>query len=565
MSDTGTPTGIDPVARSLLRIGERLGSTLDVEQVMQVLSQETSQLIGTRGAVAGLYDGSALDCQCYWSLGLPLPLQRRWVTGQGLPGWLIAHRQPYLAPDTGSDPQAERDFYRQLGVTAALAVPVLDGPDELLGFVELHDKLDGSGFTDADHDLLQGVARLAAVAIRNARAFQQLHRAEEQREQADRKRNEFLATLAHELRNPLAPIRHALQIMQLAGNKPQLIETTRAVIERQVQQLVRLVEDLLDVSRVSTGRVALRREWVDLASTVHDAVETVRPLLVQRGHRLRVSLPPEPIYLDGDPVRLAQIFTNLLNNACKFTPVGGRISLTAQPEAGKVCVTIADSGRGITAEALQRVFDPFTRIDRLLDRTEGGLGVGLSLARTLAELHGGGIVAASRGPDQGAEFIVTLPLSTTQPHPGALAQREASPAPAGQRVLLVDDNPDTVSTLASLLAMMGHEVKTASGGLEALEAGPDFHPDVVLLDIGMPGMDGYETARRVRGTSWGREAALVAATGWGQEEDKQRALKAGFNAHMTKPIDPQALERLLGGLDARTSADLLPATDRRLR
>ncbi|MCW7537824.1 ATP-binding protein [Aquabacterium sp. A7-Y] len=534
-----------------------------MDVLLEALAEETGVWMGAGGALAGLRTGDAIICHSHWRHGHTHRLEQRWGPEQGLAGHVLVHRRPYHAPDTQADPHAETALYARLGVASALAMPVIEAGGELLGVLEVHDKQNGQAFDEADRERLAALARLAAVAIRNALSWGRLRQVEEQLLEADRRKNEFLATLAHELRNPLAPIRHALQIMQLAGNKPQMLETTRAVMERQVLQLVRLVEDLLDVSRISTGRIELRREWVDLASSVHDAVESVRPHMVQRGHRLRVSLPDDPVYLDADPTRLAQVFTNLLSNASKFTPVGGRISLTARTERGSVVVTIADTGRGIAPEALQRVFDPFTRIDQLLDRSESGLGVGLSLARTLVELHGGQVEASSQGPGLGAQFTVRLPLSSTQPGPAASSQRDTAGGAAAQRVLLVDDNPDTVSTLASLLAMMGHEVKTASGGQEALETGPGFLPDVVLLDIGMPGMDGYETARRVRDTHWGKDTALVAATGWGQDEDKQRAYAAGFNAHMTKPIDPDELERLLDGLQGRGAEAALH--DRRQR
>ncbi|AKJ29831.1 ATP-binding protein [Caldimonas brevitalea] len=549
MSDHGSDSATQGTARSLLRTVERLLTFREVEPLLDALAQEAAALVRADGGLAGLYDGQALTCQRYWRGAVPHPLGARWLPHQGLAGALLVQRRALLWDDTLLPaPSADIAQYRAWGVRSVLALPLLTPEGQLLGFVEVHRGSAGLAFGPAEQDLLSELARLAATALANVLEMQRLRHADDAMHDVDRRKNEFLATLAHELRNPLAPIRHALQMMQLAGHKPQMLDSARAVMERQVQQLVRLVDDLLDVARVSTGRVELQREWVDLGSAVHHAVETVRPQMVQRGQRLRVNLPPNAVYLDADAARLAQVFIILLDNASKFTPVGGRIALTAEAEAGAVLVKVSDTGRGIAPDALPRLFDPFTRIDRLLDRAESGLGVGLSLARKLVELHGGRIEASSPGVGQGSEFCVRLPLAAAQSKAQPAPTQPASLPGAVQRVLLVDDNPDTVSMLASLLAMMGHEVKTATGGVEALEAGPVFHPDVVLLDIGMPGMDGYETARRLRGTAWGKDAALVAATGWGQPEDKQRAFEAGFNAHMTKPIDPDALSQLLAGL-----------------
>jgi signal transduction histidine kinase len=374
-------------------------------------------------------------------------------------------------------------------------------------------------------------------------------RAEDALREADRHKNEFLAMLSHELRNPLAPLRNGLQILRLscpagAAAKP------LAIMERQLSQMVHLIDDLLDLSRIARGKIELRRARVELAVAVQDAVETSRPLIEERGHELSLRLPRRPLYVDGDRTRLAQVFANLLNNAARYTETGGHIGLTVEPQGSDVVVSVRDDGAGIPPEKLGAIFEMFTQVDRPLDRSHGGLGVGLSLVRGLVELHGGRVEAHSDGPGRGSEFVVRLPLLLApghrdQPRDDAGA---GGPRSAPYRILVVDDNRDAADTLALMLRVMGHDTRTAHDGLEAVEAAAAFRPHVVLMDIGLPRLNGHEAARRIRERPWGGGVVLIAQTGWGADEDKRQSKEAGFNFHLVKPVDPADLERLLSGL-----------------
>jgi CheY-like chemotaxis protein/nitrogen-specific signal transduction histidine kinase len=370
--------------------------------------------------------------------------------------------------------------------------------------------------------------------------------------EADRRKDEFLATLAHELRNPLAPIRNAVQILKLANPPDPELYHARDMIDRQVRQMTRLVDDLLDVSRITQGKVQLRREPIELADVVRSAVEATRPLIEASAHELTVALPPDPLNLDADPARLAQVIANLLSNAAKYTEKGGHIWLTAavasrERERPEAVVSVRDTGIGIAAEHLPRVFEMFSQMAPALERSQGGLGIGLALVRGLVELHGGRVEAHSDGPGHGSEFVVRLPAVAApgKAPPEPSGDGESSHRPPKCRILVVDDNRDNVRSLEMLLRLPGHDVHTAYDGLEAVQAAAAFRPDVVLLDIGLPKMNGYEAARHIRQQPWGRGMLLVAMTGWGQEEDKRQAREAGFDHHLTKPVDPADLERLL--------------------
>ncbi len=370
--------------------------------------------------------------------------------------------------------------------------------------------------------------------------------------ESDRHKNEFLAMLAHELRNPLAPILHALQIMRLPGGNAEAAHAASEMMERQVGQMVRLVDDLLDMSRISRGRIELRSEPIELASVLRHAVDATRPLAEVMGHELTITLPPQPVYLHGDPARLTQVVGNLLNNACKFTDGGGRISLTVEQEGGQAVIRVRDTGIGIAAEQIHRIFDMFTQIDISLGRSISGLGIGLTLVKNLVEMHGGTVEAHSAGVGQGSEFVVRLPIQVEAPEPPPSQPIVSEPTiqPA-RRILVVDDNRDSATSLAMLLALTGNETHTAFDGLEAVEAVATFEPDVVLLDIGLPKLNGYEVARKIREEPWGQKMVLVALTGWGQDEDREKAKEAGFNAHLVKPVSFPTLTKLL--------AELLPA------
>jgi len=377
-------------------------------------------------------------------------------------------------------------------------------------------------------------------------------RAEQALLEADRRKDEFLAVLAHELRNPLAPVANALHLLQMPDLPADGQRHAREIIERQFRQLTRLVDDLLDVSRVVRGLLRLRRERVALAAVLDAAVETARPVIAVRHHELVTDLPPEPVWLDADPVRLAQVFANLLTNSAKYTDPGGRIHMTAGIDGNRLHVTIRDTGIGIAPDMLGRIFDMFAQAKPALERSEGGLGIGLGLARAIIDLHGGRIEASSEGPGRGSEFRVELPLAGAITAAAAPAPADAAPAPPSRlRVLVADDNRDAAESLSMLLELQGHEVRTALGGEEALAAGAAFGPHVALLDIGMPGLNGYEVAARMRTEDWGARALLVAITGWGQAEDKRRAEDAGFDRHLTKPVAFDTLQSLLADAVAR--------------
>jgi PAS domain S-box-containing protein len=369
------------------------------------------------------------------------------------------------------------------------------------------------------------------------------------REAGDRK-DEFLAMLAHELRNPLAPIRNAIQIIRLAPSDADATQTACEMMERQISQMVRLVDDLLDVSRVSRGRIDLRRERVALTAIIAQAIETSRPAVECAKHDLIVTLPPEPVYLFADPIRLAQVFNNLLNNSCKYSEPHGRIWLKAELEGSDVLVSVKDTGFGIPREMLPKIFEMFTQLDRSLERSQGGLGIGLTLAQRLVEMHEGSVDALSDGLGFGSEFIVRLPIlietstssnSADRPGNGALS-------PTTRRILVVDDNRDSALSLAMLLKLGGNETLTAFDGRDAVDSAATFRPEVILLDIGLPKLNGYEAAREIREQAWGKSMILIALTGWGQESDREKSKEAGFNSHLVKPVDRSVLMNLLAEL-----------------
>ena len=397
-------------------------------------------------------------------------------------------------------------------------------------------------------------AMLGGVAI----DITERKRYEDALSEADQRKNEFLALLAHELRNPLAPIRNSLEIMRrslpVESSSSNPVGSAIEMMERQVGQMVRLVDDLLDVARISRGKIELRRERVELASVVHSALEAVRPLLERMGHELTVTMPSAPVYVNADPTRLAQVVGNLLNNACKFTRRGGHVWLAVEDEdgnaAGEVVIRVRDTGVGIAADQLSRIFDMFAQVDSSLERTTAGLGIGLTLVSTLVGLHGGTVQVRSGGIGQGSEFVVRLPIMVDPPQPLPRPAPIEPTAGAGRRILVVDDNRDAVESLAMLLQLGGHETHMAHDGLEAVEAAKALQPDVIFLDVGLPGLNGYEAARRIRKQQEDKRIVLVALTGWGQEDDRRRSKQAGFDAHLVKPVDPATLAKLLHELGA---------------
>ena len=374
---------------------------------------------------------------------------------------------------------------------------------------------------------------------------------QERLHEADRRKDEFLATLAHELRNPLAPLRNALEVMQRASEQGLPTDSARAIMERQLAQMVRLVDDLLDLSRITRGRIELRLARIDVAAAVNDAIETCRPQIEERGHRLSVDLSREPLFVEGDRVRLAQVFTNLVNNASKYSPRGGEIRVRVTREDGRAVIRVRDRGIGITPDLLPHVFEMFSQAVRSHELTEGGLGIGLSLVRGLVEQHGGSVEARSEGLGAGSEFTVRLPLAREAPA-AALPERRAPSHSTRRRILVADDNRDSADSLATMLSLMGHEAQAAYDGPDVIEKAAVYRPDVIVLDLGMPRMDGYEAARRIRKEPWSQGVLLVALTGWGQEEDRNRAKKAGFDHHLTKPASPEVLVHLLEAETSKT-------------
>jgi PAS domain S-box-containing protein len=839
----------EETVRSLLRVSERLNSTLEVEDLLDILVQEAISLVRADSGVSGLRTPEGLVCRRYFQRGSALPLEYCWPPMHGLPGWLLVHKVPYLTNDAPADAQVVQELCQRFGVRSALSTPILTAAGEVLGFFEIHNKQDG-GFTPADRELLLAVAQAAAVALQNALAYRRIQQAEEalrgserrfrqladampqivwtagpdgqidylnrrwtefsgvpdtvgneswgpllhpdeapqagerwaasvatgapfemelrlldRRQQAyrwhllrtvavnddagrfarwygtatdiheqkraeeasrflaeasaalaavvdhestlqkvanlavprfadwsavdvvengrlrrlavahqdpekvrfahelmqeyppdpdaqsgvlavlrtgrpdvvaeitddllvrgakderhlrlirslglrsyiclplvvsgsilgaltfataesgrrytdadvalatdlahraavaientrlydalreqDRRKDEFLATLAHELRNPLAPIRNALQILKMPRVDAATAERSRDMMERQVHHLVRMVDDLLDVSRVMRGKIDLRRERVELATVVARAVETVQPLVDAQGHELTVRLPPESLPLDADPVRLAQVIGNLLTNAAKYTEPGGRIWLIGGSDGDTAVLRVRDNGMGITPLMLPRIFELFVQADHAAAAAQGGLGIGLTLVKNLVEMHNGTVEARSEGRGRGSEFVVRLPLAAreTDEAPSANAGVQApAPASSGLRLLVVDDNHDAADSLVMLLRLKGHEVRVAYSGMAVLEMTKTYTPDVVFLDIGMPRMDGYEVARRLRQTPGLEKTVLAALTGWGQQEDRRRTAEAGFDHHLVKPPEPAAVDGFLAGL-----------------
>ena len=372
---------------------------------------------------------------------------------------------------------------------------------------------------------------------------------EEALKEADRKKDEFLGILAHELRNPLAPIRNGLQLIKLADGLPETVERSRAMMERQLNQMVRLIDDLMDLTRITQGKLVLQKQRMILSLALRDAIDASAPLLERREQTLTVQIPDAPIPIDGDGTRLAQVFSNLLNNAAKYTDKGGRLRLCAEHRGSEAVVTVEDNGIGIPAPMLPKVFDMFTQVDRSLERTQGGLGIGLSIVKRLVEMHGGRVQALSDGHDRGSRFVVSLPVAastanetTASPDEGATAVR--------RRILVVDDNRDGAGSLAELLELMGNDAQTAHDGVEALEVAETFRPQLILMDLGMPRLNGFDACRRIRAAPWGKTMLIVAQTGWAQEEDKRRVQEAGFDLHLVKPVDAAKLKKLLSTLAA---------------
>ena len=426
-----------------------------------------------------------------------------------------------------------------------MCVPLV-GRDGVLGAISFATVgAEGRRYDREDLELAVDLASRAAVALDNARLYDRLR-------ETDRRKDEFLATLAHELRNPLAPIRNSVLILRLKEGSDPDSSWAREVIERQVGHMSRLIDDLLDVSRLTRNKLEPRMERMELASAIGDAVETVRPIINELGHELTIGLPEAPVFLNADRTRIGQIFANLLSNAAKYSEQGSRItvSTSVNPRENFVSVTVKDEGIGVAPEQLPQIFEMFAQVTPSLERTQGGLGIGLALARGLAELHGGTIEAHSAGLGKGSEFVVRLPLASSPAVPGqngGTSSRVEFPGDIRPRtrVLVADDSVDTAESLGRVLSMRGHEVHIAHDGSQAFAMAGALRPDIAVLDIGLPGMNGYDLARAIRNEPWGRTITLIAVTGWGQLNDRRRSGKAGFDHHLVKPVEPSALIDLL--------------------
>jgi signal transduction histidine kinase/ActR/RegA family two-component response regulator len=537
--------------RFLAEVSRVLGATLDAEEMLRSLA---------RLAVPRFADGCAVDLvEADGSLRRvaashrdPTKAEVAFRLAEEFPGSLDAAIGPPSVVRTGVSERVAvvRDAHleaqarspehlallRRLGVGALLCVP-LWVRGRVAGAVTLVQGESGRRFARADQVVAEDLAARAGFALENARLYADL-------QEEDRRKDAFLAMLAHELRNPLAPVQVAARLLKQGTDRPEVLERARAVIERQTRHMARLVDDLLDVSRITRGKIELRRERTPLQLLIQRAAELAHPMLQARQHALTVACPERPLWLEVDPVRLEQVLVNLLNNAAKYTDPGGRIHVAVQAEGGAVQVSVRDTGIGIGPDMLPRVFELFAQERRASDRAQGGLGIGLTLVRQLVELHGGSVTAHSEGVGRGSEFRVSLPYSELEAPPEAPAAHLDSHARALE-VLVVDDNVDAAETLAELLQVWGHTVRVVHDGFAALEAAGAHAPDVVLLDIGLPRMDGFEVARRLRANPAHARCTLVALTGYGQSEDRARAHEAGFDHHLTKPVDLQVLARVL--------------------
>jgi signal transduction histidine kinase/ActR/RegA family two-component response regulator len=457
------------------------------------------------------------------------------VIRTGEPIWISEVTDQMLQQAARGDEHLQ--MIRALGLRSYISVP-MSAKNRVLGALSFATAESGRTYTEYDLHAAKELAHRAAIALENAELVQAL-------KEADRRKDEFLAVLAHELRNPLAPVRNAIEILRATHSPSPQLQWTHDVIDRQVRQMTRLVDDLLDVSRITSGKIELRKERIELSAAVGIAIEASRPLIERGQHILTVRIPPEPIWINADLGRIAQILSNLLNNAAKYTRPGGHIWLTAERRDGHVSLRVCDNGMGIPPTMLRKIFEMFTQVGGTSDHSQGGLGIGLTLVKRLVELHGGTVEARSDGPNKGSEFIVNVPVSSEEDAPdlhGSDATTEVRVEP--RRILVVDDNRDAAESLSMLLHARGHDVRVAYDGLEAVGAAIAFHPDVVLLDIGLPKLHGYDAARRIRDLR-GDKALLIAVTGWGQDEDRRRSKAAGFDHHLTKPVDPELITRLI--------------------
>lgn len=533
---------------AVARASRAVNSVLSVEQIAHILAEESRRILRTHQTVVSLTTdrdwAQSINAVSLSDKYAAYRNYERKPDGSGIYAEVCRNNQTMrLTQEELEQHPAWKGFslhaQEHPPMRGWLAVPLIDHNGKNLGLIQASDKVIGE-FTAEDEAILNQLAATASVGIQNARLYDSL------REQ-DRRKDEFLATLAHELRNPLAPLRTGLDLLGVSDDAEQS-SRIRHMMQRQLSHMVHLIDDLMDVSRVSSGKVELKRERVTLRTVIESALEVIEPTIKAARHQLRLQLPETPLYVRGDPTRLAQVVSNLLNNATKYTPPGGIISVLVEREDNDVLVRITDTGVGIERNMLTKVFDIFTQVDPSIDRSQGGLGIGLSLVQKLVELHGGTVTAESAGLGQGSAFTVILPVLEESEESHALTETaDAQAKIVGKRLLVVDDNVDAAEALAMLLRFSGHTVKTAHSGTEALEVVENFIPDAVFLDLGLPGLNGYEVAIAIRKKPLLVETVLIALTGWGNEEDRRRSQEAGFDAHLVKPADAKtvtsALER----------------------
>jgi signal transduction histidine kinase len=549
------PDGSPAARASILAVDDQPANLLALEALLADLGHPLVKAASGDDALRWLLDNDPAVIL----MDVRMPGLDGYETARLIRGRDRSRHTPIIFVTAHETPDASVHQALREGAADFLVKPLV--PDVLrakvASYVELYRKAE-SGLHRERQELER---RLAEAERRESEVRRQQLTAEEALKDSDRRKDELLAMLAHELRNPLAPIRNALHTLQLPGAPAADAEAARQVMGRQVEHLARLVEDLLDVSRLQRGRIRLRKEPVELAEVIARAAEAVRSAFDARRQEFTIALPPEPVLLEADAARLTQVLVNLLDNAAKYTEEGGRVWLTAKRNHGEVFLRVRDTGMGIPAELLPYVFDLFSQGERSLDRSQGGLGLGLTLVRRLLEMHGGSVAAFSDGPGRGSEFVVRLPLPSAA-HPASTPASLAAP-PAGLRpihrtlkVLVVDDNVDGAVSLGIVLRLWGHEVQVAHDGWKALEDACGRRFDVVVLDIGLPGLDGYEVARRLRKRTGWEKVFLIAMTGYGQNDDRRRSQEAGFDLHFVKPVDPAVLEKVLR--DKAGPADVPP-------
>ena len=530
-------------AESLLRLlsqaAEHILTASTTDDLVRGLFEKIREPLGVDAFLNYMVDPSVNKLQLASCAGIPedeLDAVNEPPLDTSHAGSAIAECKPVHATSLQSSMEPSAKILKSIGFRACSCHPLL-AQYQLLGTLCFASRTKDA-FREDELDFLRTVSHYATAAFERLRYIQQMR-------EDDRRKDEFLATLAHELRDPLAPLSNVLELIKRANGSDAILEQVRDTLDRQLSHLVQLVDDLLDMSRITRNRLDLRKRRVELSPVIHQALDAARPMAASFGHELHVALPSDPVFLNADPVRLTQVFGNLLTNACKYTEPGGHIWLSAELQENEVIVRVRDTGIGIPRSELASVFDMFSQLPAARDLSQGGLGIGLTLVKRLVVLHGGTVEAFSPGPGQGTEFIIRLPVLAELAQAQTAVRQDETPRAGGRRILIVDDNRDSAASLAMLLEAAGNKTREAYDGMEALEAAAEFHPDVVLLDIGLPKLNGFEVCRRMRAEPWGRDMTILAVSGWGQDDDRRKSREAGFDNHMVKPLDYNTLLKLL--------------------